>query len=382
MYNLFEKQNVRKVILLLSIIILCLLKIIFTYSDTNGFSFADWLINYQEDGFTRRGLLGTIAVFLFQTFGVKLQYTVFFFQFTAHFLFFYFFLKIIFLKKFNAVDFAFLLSPLFLWIFFSDMATGARKDGVLWFIYVFFLYLLLKEKFSGFYKIAFYFLAFISVYIHESFVFFVPYFIVALYLYKRISIKEIILMFAVFYIPAIIIFLSGIGVEIGHAKTLEWIRQSGIELQKENIFVWKEDEGLIKTKMVIKHWRNLLLYFVPITFQLLFMFYYIKVKEININAKKFFFFFLICFLCTIPLFIIAIDWGRWVYTNFLLMSLLLVSFLQPKNDENFSFFDLKNRDYIFVFMIFLASFSYRVPMFFIGIKMGLPLRFFLNLINV
>ena len=134
--------------------------------------------------------------------------------------------------------------------------------------------------------------------------------------------------------------------------------------------------------MVIKHWRNLLLYFVPIIFQLLFMFYYIKVKEINISAKKFFFLFLICFLCTIPLFIIAIDWGRWVYTNFLLMSLLLVSFLRPKNDENFSFFDLKNRDYIFVFMIFLASFSYRMPMFFIGIKMGLPLRFFLNLINV
>jgi hypothetical protein len=379
---LLEKQNIKKIVILLSIIVFCALKIFLTYFDTNGFSFADWLINYQEDGFTRRGLLGTIAVFLFQKIGIKLQYTVFFFQFITHFLFFYFLYKILILKKINAVDFAFLLSPLFLWLFFSDMATGARKDGVLWFLYVFFLYLLLKEKFSGFYKIAFYFLAFVSVFIHESFVFFVPYFLVALYLYKRISIKEIILMFAVFYIPAVIIFLSGVGVEIGHTKTLTWIKQSGIVLQKENIFAWKEDEGLIKTKMVVKHWRNLLLYFVPITLQLLYIYYYIKIKGINVNVKKFFFLFLICFLCSLPLFVIAIDWGRWVYTNFLLSSLLLISFLQPKDDEKVSFFDLNIRDYIFIAVILFASFSYRMPMFFIGIKMGLPLRFFLNFIDV
>ena len=231
MYNLFVKQNFKKIIILLSIIIFCILKISLTFFDTNGFSFADWLINYQEGGFTRRGLLGTIAVFLFQNFGIKLQYSVFFFQFITHFLFFYFLYKILFLKQINLVDIAFLFSPLFLWVFFSDVATGARKDGVLWFLYVFFLYLLLKDKFSGLYKIAFYFLAFTSVFIHESFIFFIPYFVMALYLYKRISLTEVIVMFMVFNIPAAIIFLKGVGVEIGHDKTLEWIKQSGIVLQ-------------------------------------------------------------------------------------------------------------------------------------------------------
>ena len=98
--------------------------------------------------------------------------------------------------------------------------------------------------------------------------------------------------------------------------------------------------------------------------------------------EKIFFLFLICFLYTLPLFIIAIDWGRWIYTNFLLMSLLLVTFLPLKNGERSLFKNLKTRDYIFVGLMLLASFTYRMPMFFIGIKMGLPLRFFLNFIDV
>ncbi len=95
---------------LIVVTVICLFKIGFAYYACNGFAFADWLINYQDGGFKRRGLLGTVFVFLYDSFSIKLQYSVFVVQAIVYVLFFYFLSLLFKLKQTNIIDvFYFLL---------------------------------------------------------------------------------------------------------------------------------------------------------------------------------------------------------------------------------------------------------------------------------
>ena len=149
-------------------------KIYFAYTIANGYPFGDWLINYQDGGFKRRGLLGTVAFFIYEKVHIKVQYTIFLLQFLFHFLFFYYLVQLIKLKKYNILDFVFLFTPFCLWGIVSDSGMGARKDGVLWFMLSFFAYNLTKGNMSKIRWYFFYALFFVSIFIHESFVFFFP----------------------------------------------------------------------------------------------------------------------------------------------------------------------------------------------------------------
>lgn len=227
------------VLYLIIVIFLCIFKVYFAYITCNGYAFADWLINYQEAGFGRRGLPGTVFVFLYKVFSIKVQYSVFFVQSIVYILFFYLLYKLLRFKKANIIDALFLLTPFCLWGFFSDPAIGARKDGVLWLLFVAFIYCLSQNKLTKTKEYIFLVLFAVSVFIHESFVFYTPYFLIALYFYnKKIDVKIFLLIVLSFGIPAGIILLTGINTD--YHKTLQIIRECKINLQEENIFQWKE----------------------------------------------------------------------------------------------------------------------------------------------
>lgn len=370
------------VLYLTVIIFLCIFKIYFAYLTCNGYAFADWLINYQESGFTRRGLPGTVSVFLYNVFSVKMQYSVFLMQTIVYVLFFYFLYKLLRFKKANLVDVLFLFTPFCLWGFFSDPAIGARKDGVLWLIFTAFTYYLSQNKLSKTKEYIFLVLFAISVFIHESFVFYAQYFLLALYFQNRkIDIKRYSIILLSFYIPAGIILWSGISSD--YPKTLQMIQECGIDLQKENIFLWKETQ-LIKTAYLTKEIKNLSLYIISVMLQIMFVVFYMFLKKITPEDKrKLLLAFALAFLMSTPLFLIAIDMGRWFYNNFILFQIFLISLVPFSTMKFFDSQMIRNRwILVFIVLTLVAVFVYRVPSALIGIQEGLPLRFFTNLLGI
>ncbi|MBP2618172.1 hypothetical protein J2772_003359 [Chryseobacterium jejuense] len=352
-------------------------KIYFAYIIANGYPFGDWLINYQDGGFKRRGLLGTIVFFMYEKFQIKVQYIVFFFQFLFHFLFFYYLVRLINLKKYNILDFVFLFTPFCLWGFVSDSGMGARKDGVLWFMLSFFTYTLTKGNISKWRWYFLYFIFFVSVFIHESFVFFFPCFVTLYYFHtKKIELSKIILISLSFCIPTLIIFFGGMK-SVGSEYTLDIIKACGINLQNDNIFTWKENE-FIKLDYYYKHLYDYSLYSITFILQLVYVIFYLYIKEFKKeDIRRLVLFFFVCLLCTIPLFLIAIDIGRWFYNLFIFWSLLIISLL-PSTDSKISVFDYKTiyskKNMSFILLIFLSNFLYRAPSCFTGIEIAAPLR--------
>lgn len=352
-------------------------KIYFAYKIANGYPFGDWLINYQDGGFKRRGLLGTIIFFIYGKFQIKVQYTVFFFQFLFHFLFFYYLVRLINLKKYNILDFVFLFTPFCLWGFVSDSGMGARKDGVLWFMLSSFTYFLTKGSISKWRWYSFYLLFFVSVFIHESFVFFFPCFVVLYYFHtKKFELSKFIMISLSFSIPALLLFFGGMK-NIGSEYTLDIIKACGINFQKDNIFAWKENE-FFKLDYYHEHLYGYLLYIITFTLQFVYVIFYLLIREFKKeNIQKLVIFFLVCLFCTIPLFLIAIDIGRWLYNLFIFWSLLIISLL-PAYDIKTSVSHYKiifsKKNISFILLVFLSNFLYRVPPYLNGIEIAAPLR--------
>ncbi|WP_312902113.1 EpsG family protein [Chryseobacterium taichungense] len=368
------------ILYLIIVTFLCIFKVYFAYLTCNGYAFADWLINYQEAGFSRRGLPGTVFVFLYHVFSIKVQYAVFFTQTIVYVLFFYFLYKLFRGKKANLIDALFLFTPFCLWGFFSDPAIGARKDGVLWLLFVAFTYYLSQNKLTKTKEYIFLLLFAVSVFIHESFVFYASYFLIVLYLHNgKIDIKKSILILLSFCVPAGIILLTGINTD--YHKTLQIVRECNINLQKENIFDWKETQ-LIKIDYYTKEIKNLSLYAISVILQLGFITFYMFLKKFTPeNRKKLLMAFALAFFVSIPLFLIAIDIGRWFYNSFILFEILLISLIPISDKKFFTPEIFKNQGMlIFILLVLLADFVYRVPSALIGIQIGLPLRFFLNII--
>lgn len=373
-------KDFKLILYLIPITLICIFKVYFAYKVCNGYAFADWLINYQEAGFNRRGLLGTFFVFLYETFSIKLQYSVFFVQVIIHVSFFYFLYKLAAFKKANIIDVLFFFTPFCLWGFFSDAAIGARKDGILWLLFAAYVYFLSQNKLTKKKEYFFIVLFVISVFIHESYIFYAQYFVIALYFYEqKIDIKRYGLILLSFYVPAGIVLLLG-NINLDYHNTLQLIKECNIDLQAENIFQWKETQ-LIKIDYYREEYKDLRLYAISFVFQLCFIIYYMYLKKITSETrKKLLLAFGLALFITIPLFLIAIDVGRWFYNNFILFSLLLFSLIPV--DTRSKFFDIKLlKDYrtlIFILFVLIADFSYRVPSALKGIQVGLPLRFFLH----
>lgn len=376
------KFNVSKVFSISFLIVISLVlvfKIQFSYENCNGFAFGDWLVNYQDGGFKRRGLLGTVIFFIYDVLHVKIQYTVFFFQFICNFLFLFYLAKLITLKRHNIIEYVFLFTPFCLWGIFSDCAVGTRKDGILWFLMAFFAYNLASGKFKGIREYFFYLLLFTSVFIHESYIFYAPNFVVLhLWHSKKIDYNKNIFLLLSLYIPAVIIFLFGID-NLGGMYTLNILKNSGVELQVgDNIFSWKENKFL-KTDFYIENLSGHLLYVLSFTLQVLFAVWYMKIRQFSVkNTKKIFFCFIICLLLAIPLYLIAIDLGRWLYSQFIFLFILIISLLPRFEIKNQNLFFLSSKEMVFVLLVIFSNVIYRVPSYYSGMQLGLPLKWIMK----
>ncbi|BAP33672.1 betaRE-NMUR-3 protein [Chryseobacterium sp. StRB126] len=164
---------------------------------------------------------------------------------------------------------------------------------------------------------------------------------------------------------------------VGSEYTINIIKACGINFQSDNIFAWKENK-LLKLDYYDEHLSGYLLYIITFTLQFVYVIFYLLIREFKKeDIRRLTFFFFACLLGTIPLFLIAIDFGRWLYNLFIFWSLLIISLLPDAEAKTFVFdyktiFSKKNIS--FIVLVFLSNFIYRVPSYFIGIEIAAPLR--------
>lgn len=355
MKKIVQNFNI-KIFIYLLVIITAIYTLAFTWVfnlKDDGYILADWLINYEDGGFKRRGLSGSFFFILQDITGFRLNYIVYFFQFIIISLFFWCYTKLIRYKVTDLLYASLLLSSIGFVGLLNTVTYVGKKEFIVFLLFTYFVYLLDNDKLSKYKEYIFCLLLFISTLLHEVTLFYVPYFAIALYVKNgKLDIKRYIKYFLAVIIPAAAIVILGKNVNEG--MSLEILNKRGVH-PTYGIFYWNIDER----QYIKEHLNEYLLYFLSLGISIFHIGYYLK----YLNSRKILYILLIgAFVFSFPLFYLAIDWGRWMYIHMMLMIVLFAMMLK-KGDFIYAYEPIIiDRKFYITMAIILLSLLYRVEM--------------------
>ncbi|MDD3877363.1 MAG: tetratricopeptide repeat protein [Bacteroidales bacterium] len=348
------------------------------YLQPHSYILGDWLINYADGGFKRRGLSGSFFFLLQDLTTIKLQFFVLLTQLFCYFIFFKYFYKILKNRIIDIYYFTLLLSPLTLLYFFNDIETLGRKEIILFAIFAYFTYLLSNNKLTPRKEYFILFLLTLTTLLHEVIFFYTPFFGLTLYFFnKKIELKRYSLYVLSSFIPLLIIYLFGSSINNG--DSIDILYERGVVFSLYGIFMWPDrwDSILHVIENIKAEFAGYMLYFVSLTLGLLHFTGFVFNTN-KLLLKKFLTAFLIVFLTTLPLFIIALDWGRWLNMHFIFF-LILFAFLLPEetveSQQNNSI--LSNKQNLKFLLLIPFCLIWSMPMYMKGFefkKAELPFR--------
>ncbi len=330
-YNLFNFLiNLRSVLILfLCFLVLKIVsKLWFFNLGHHPFIQADWLINYNDGGFKRRGLSGSI-IFLIQDFtGLQIKYIVFSIQLFFYIIFFTSFL-FLFIKKITVNSFSLLISPFSLIYLFNQDEIIGRKEIIIFVLFTLFVTFLSSSKLDKKKEYLFSLGIVFSVLFHEVTIFYVPYFCLAIYWFSCGNSRCGRCFFYMFpcILVTLLIFLFGKEINEGESLNILASRGVNVDIMKTGIFTWDE----IPLDLYKQNYTNVFVYLGGVLYIFLHYYYYLKrdfPKEGNTILKYFTF----IIIWSLPLFYLAIDWGRWLHMHFIFMFILVVAKL-PNSDS-------------------------------------------------
>lgn len=345
-----------KIFIYLMVAVTAAYTLLFTYYynlKDDGYILADWLINYQDGGFKRRGLSGSFF-FLLQDFtNLRLNYLVYFAQFSIISGFFLLFIKLIRYKFTDLLYLSLLLSPIGFVGLLNTVSYVGKKEFIVFLLFTWFVYLLDNEKLSKNKEYIFCATLCLATFFHEVVLFYVPYFAIALYLKTgEREFKRYIKYFLSVGIPALLILKFGKNINEG--MSLKILAERGVH-PKYGILYWNINER----DYIKQHLNEYLLYLVSLVLSIFHIGYYLK----YLNNRKVVSILLIgAFLFSFPLFYLAIDWGRWMYIHMMLM-IVLFGLLLEKNVCAYMFRPIViNKSFYMTQFIIIFSLMYRVEM--------------------
>ncbi|MCS3532409.1 hypothetical protein [Chryseobacterium sp. JUb7] len=319
----------------------------------DGYILADWLINYQDGGFKRRGLSGSFFFMLQDFTGLRLNYIVYFFQFLIILTFFWLYTKLIRYKVTDLLYLSLLLSSIGFIGLLNTVTYVGKKEFIVFLLFTYFAWLLDNDKLTRFKEYLFCLFLIISTLLHEVTLFYVPYFAIALYVKNgRFEFKRYIKYFLSAGIPAAIIILFGKNVNEG--LSLQILAERGVH-PTYGIFFWNINER----QYIKEHSGEYILYFISLAISVFHLGYYLKYLN---NRKVLSILLMGAFLFSFPLFYLAIDWGRWMYIHMMLI-IVLFALLLKKSDSAYSFEPIViNKKFYITLLIIILSLIYRVEM--------------------
>lgn len=224
----------------------------------NGWTLGDWLINYQDGGFKRRGLGGYIFLNISYWLQIKLNYIVFLFVeiLWSYFLYnlFFFFKE----SKSDVTGFLFLLVlPVGLLFNITSVGGLGRKEILLLVVFSYFIKELLKK--NKYIDFIIPFLLFVITFFHEVTVFYVSYFLLVKWISNdRRYISYLYYVLAVL-IPTILFYYFGKPINNGLSEV--YFKNLGVVVGP-GIFNYHEDFDL--KSYYLKYYKEYLEYLFPI----------------------------------------------------------------------------------------------------------------------
>ena len=358
----------------------------------NDSTISEWLINY-EGGFTKRGIVGQLALIQSRFFDLDLRLSIFLMQCGVCTLYFILIYKLFKNIKTNKVIYLSIFTPIFILYPVAEIEVLARKEIIVFSIFLIYLFIPRDFQFKNLSLIIFLVL---SILIWEPIIFFFP-IIFLLEIIER-NIEKINLDFFnifFYFVPSIFVALFFITSPISNEQ---WMIMSGVLKNEfgQNCYM---SCSLLKSKSTIAHQfqGNLskyslevfLRYFliIIIGFFPLYILYknsFLRNKNLILfnKFKKINSIFSLSLVPVILLFAMGYDWGRWVNITYVLSAIVyfylyknnLILLNKKKLEENF-INKLKGKIFIFLFVIYcfgwnpktvmtgdVASFpGYRIP---------------------
>ena len=362
------------------------------YQVGNDSTISEWLINY-EGGFTKRGIIGQLAIEFSRFFNSELRFTIFLMQCFTYSL--YFFLLYNFLKnlKYERVVILSIFTPIFILYPIAEIEVLARKEII---VFSFFIIYSFVPRVNQFKTIAFIIFTVLSILVWEPIIFFFPIILVFEIIDNKIekfdlNFVRILFSFLPSIIIAIIFILDPLTKEehllMGSTLLNEFGEHCYMSCallgSKSTILQQFEGNfGKYSFEVFLRYFLIILIGFFP-------LFTLIRnsnLKNNNLLFVKYFknplTLFLICLSPVPVLFAMAYDWGRWVNITYIILALIYFKLLIDNqfllNFENLNksfFYKIKGKFFIFFFVIFcfgwnpktvitgdVASFpGYRVP---------------------
>ena len=327
----------------------------------NPYIAGDWLVNYQG-GFVRRGFLGELFYQISKIFDVSILNILFAFNSIIIVILFFFTYSIIknSLKNYIFIIYCFLPST-FLFTFFDPLAV-ARKDYLILLPYLIYAYMAEKKISNIFINYTLCVFFFILALTHELVIFFIPYLFFIKILVNNNSLLSIkYFKFEIGYL--LICSLSLIAIYSFSNSFNSQICDSllSLGLSKEICQgvirdFGGETYGIMPFQYMISYfeqfkYHNYLFYFILNFLPILFILYKNKKKS---ECKTYLNFTFLIFIISIPIFINATDWGRYLNMHFILHSICFHFLIQKLNNNENNINNLKKIIFIPIILIYLS----------------------------
>lgn len=289
-----------------------------------GWTVSDWLINYDDGGFKRRGLSGNFLFFIQDHLKVSLNTQIFLIQSLFFTIIFYFLIRLVLSKKLNWDILILICSPLCLLFIPVNIFNSGRKEILFLALILYFVY----GRTTKIKKAVLFIGFFVGLFIHELYYFYLP-FVIAAYILKT---KEVDLK----YFGSLFILSTGImlilffcGGEINQGQSLNILKQRGIILDKWNIFNY---DAALERKDMLLAYKSYILFVLELLFMTVLSFLFVK-KYLPEKLKIFKIFIIISIIWVSPLYYLGADWFRWNHIYSLLLLILIICALPDNNEK-------------------------------------------------
>ena len=344
----------------------------------NDSTISEWLINY-EGGFTKRGLIGQIAIYFAYFLKTNLRDSILIMQIlivlTYFILLFNFFKNL----KIDRLMMLSIFTPIFILYPVAEIEVLARKE-----VFIFCIFLLtIKIKNNFYINVNKFLILPIAVLIWEPIVFFFPFFIAwDLINLKLFKFKKIFLKLFPTYLPSLFIafyiMISPISLD-NHNTMSEFLKNEFDEVcymscallkSKQSLYQHLEAQfGRYSFEVLLRYFLVILVGFGPL---------FLLLKNSCLKDKKIFFFknfksllfpYLLLISPIIPLAALAYDWYRWVNVSYFFSVILYYQLFKNDlieiNNLNLNKFTniLKNKKvFIIIFIIYCFSWNPKTVM--------------------
>lgn len=285
----------------------------------NGWYLGEWLINYQDGGFKRRGLFGTGFIFINELTGIRLEYLVFTFVSVLYIWLFWLLIKLFCQKNNTLLTISLLLMPAGMGMVLKDPTIAAKKEVLLFLLYlIYFLSVQSKKRVKNWVLTLF---IVITILNHEAAFFYLPFLSFTYFVHNNDNaankIKNI-LIYQIIPAGVMMLILYKFGFSIRTDNSILFLKNHGLTLGQAGIYDYDPNYNVLnfyKARIYAYQTYLISLFLASLTFII-----YFRFNKISINK----WFIIIQILFLIPLFYIAYDWGRWINIFFTLLTIWLI----------------------------------------------------------